>query len=421
MIGLSGIFNVYFPFELKDDDAMQEIRRIYSKKRDLQIRYLRKNQIPRTGLMDIEILRREIEDILVYGTGLMSEDDIKSISPYATQNIASAFRLSREDNLFSMEISIKISDFEVVCYGVNDIGSPMYGTLYYFNNLGNCVGTYLLALKFSKLSIEQVILLKHAFYKRAEVRITEVPLSSEKTSTDWKTFQEYVCHKASTQKTRRASDIDCRARYTFLEIGDHKMTEQEKYGLLTANEKYKTICVTRDLLRNRSKDTTYEMYYDLRSVLVISSKNNDDIPKQKKKLFGKLNTIEGHIKIEIPEEDDMIAGLIKGKFPKFLKSVELHLLTNNAQRHETVRHELSYWNPYIFLRRRYRIWKILNELDVSNCFIDGGMLESFGVRENLDNLKEEYSQLNSHIINYSMLIVSIVAVLVAVLIAILKP
>lgn len=59
MIGLSGILNVYFPFELKDDDAMQEIRRLYNKNRDMQIRYLRKNQIPRTGLMDIERLRRE--------------------------------------------------------------------------------------------------------------------------------------------------------------------------------------------------------------------------------------------------------------------------------------------------------------------------------------------------------------------------
>lgn len=38
---------------------MQEIRRLYNKNRDMQIRYLRKNQIPRTGLMDIERLRRE--------------------------------------------------------------------------------------------------------------------------------------------------------------------------------------------------------------------------------------------------------------------------------------------------------------------------------------------------------------------------
>lgn len=408
---ISGILNVYFPFELEDSAAMGEIRQMYYRKRDAQIKSLRRVGRPRIDLMDMTDMRKSIEDILSYCVGLMGSDVYNEYEPYATESIARSFRLEREDNLFSMEISIKISDFKAVCVGV-DGGCPMKGCLYYFNNLGNCVGTYLLALEFYDFSVDDVIRLKHSFYKRTLVHITEYGNQSDEDVGICETFQDYVCLKSVAQSYRRKNDIDFRARYSFLEIDDDNLSKKEKYGLLAANEKYRSVKVIDKMLCDCSKESAYELYYDLRSALIVNKESYQEVIDQRKAFFGAFSFGNGHSRIVLPESNDMIAGLVKGRFPKYLKSVELHLLTNNAQRHETVRHELSYWNPYIFLRRRYRIWKILNELDVSHCFIDGNMLEYFGVKENLNNLKEEYSQLTSHTVNYFMLIVTILAIII---------
>ncbi len=415
---ISGMLNVFFPFELKNTMGLKEICRMYDRRRDLQIKELHINQSPRTDLMDRKKMRKEIEDILSVGQKLMCGKCDGKYAPYANKNIARVYHLTREDNLFAKEASVILSKFTAEITGVNNSLNPIIGSLFYFNNLGNCVGTYVLALRFNNLTIEEAIRLKHVFYKRSLAHIKECHSSFSDESGEEMTFQEYICKWAQKQKQRRKTDIDCRARYTFMEIDlidTNYLSDEEKYGLLTSNEKYSTIKVAKEALKDNSKERSYSLYYDLRSALILNYKKYSDTTEQQESFFSQLNFSKGFIDIEIPQQDMLIAGLEKGKFPQYLKSVELHLLTNNAQRHETVRHELSYWNPYIFLRRRYRIWKILNELDISHCYINGGMLKSFGVEDNLNNLKDEYSQLNSHIMNYSILMVSIVAVLIAIL------
>lgn len=410
---ISGTLNVYFPFELKETYGMNTIGRIYDKRRDMQIKRLHYRQCARTDLMDKRELRQQMENVLALGLELMEDNCNQQSSPYATSNIAEAFHLSREDNLFSKEVCTILSDFKTVCQGVNTYANPMLGRLYYFNNFGNHVGTYVIALHFHNLTVDDAMRLKHAFYKRALVEIEELSTIQYKKEL---TFQDYICEKGRKQAKRRKTDIDCRARYTFMEVddlpGNAKLSVKELCGLVASNEKDHYLKITH--LKDYSELDSYSLYYHLRSALIVNKKPYDSVIMSQRLFFGKLKFCPDNIPIEFPLNNDMVVGLNKELFPLYLKAVELHLLTNNAQRQETVRHELSYWNPFIFLKRRYRIWKILNELDVSNCFIDGVMLENFGVNENLRNLKEENSQLTSHIVNYLMLMVSFVAMLIAI-------
>lgn len=410
---ISGILNVYFPFELKETYGMKTIGRIYEKRRDTQIMKLQYSKRPRTDLLDKKKLRKQMEDVLALGLKLMKDDCNQQSSPYATSNIAKAFHLSREDNLFSKEVCTILSDFKVVCQGVNTQANPMFGRLYYFNNFGNHVGTYIIALQYHDLTVDDAMRLKHAFYKRALVQIEELSTILYKKES---TFQDYIYEKDRKQAKRRKTDIDCRARYTFMEIddllGNDKLLDKELCGLVASNEKNHDL--KKIHLKDYSELDSYSLYYDLRSALVVNHKLYDSVIKSQRLFFGKLKFSSNNIAIEFPLNNDMIAGLNKEMFPLYLKAVELHLLTNNVQRQETVRHELSYWNPYIFLKRRYKIWKILNELDVSNCYIDRTMLEKFGVNENLKKIEEEYKRSTTHVVNYFALMVSFAAMLIAI-------
>lgn len=72
---ISGILNVYFPFELKNDTAVLNIQRAYNRIRGSQIKRTRYMQHPRTDLMDKESMRRETENMIVIGQKLMERHD----------------------------------------------------------------------------------------------------------------------------------------------------------------------------------------------------------------------------------------------------------------------------------------------------------------------------------------------------------
>lgn len=69
---ISGVLNVFYPFELKDNTAMCQIRKAYDKKRDAQIKTTRYQHHPRTDMMDREDLRWEMEDAQVSFHTLLS-------------------------------------------------------------------------------------------------------------------------------------------------------------------------------------------------------------------------------------------------------------------------------------------------------------------------------------------------------------
>ena len=234
MKNISGVLNVYFPFELKNDTAVRNIQRAYNRIRSSQIKRTRYMQHPRTDLMDKECMRKEAEEMVAIGQKLMGGMCEAGCEPYATSNIRSAYHKDREDNYFVEEPSVKLSCFDVICQGVNNAANPMTGQLFYFNNLTHHVGTYLLALKFQNLSLDEALRLKHVFYKRALVDISET-FSLETCFSGHITFQDYVSHKALPQSYRRKTDVDSRARYTFLEIEDAGLNDSERFALLCAN------------------------------------------------------------------------------------------------------------------------------------------------------------------------------------------
>lgn len=388
---------------------MPYVNKRYNDVRNRQIKQLQILKRPRTDLMDLQPLRKQIEDVLTLGQAALGGWHENGSEPYATSSIASAYHKEREDNLFVKEASVIISDFGVVCKGVNSYDNPIRARLYYFNNMGNYVGTYIMALQFRNLTVDEVIRLKHAFYKRAQVNIIE-------DNTDVKmTFQDYICKMDVCQSFRRATDIDCRARYTFLETNKKDLMPKEIYGLLTSNEKYPYTKVRNNILKDMSKECAHSLYYNLRSALLLNHCPHDNISGYRMKFFGKLEFDIQQIDVECLRHDEWIAGLRHGYFPDFQKTVEVHCLTNNAQRHETVRHELSYWNPRIFIKRRYKIWKILYELDINHCLMNREMLQSFGVNDELCALKEEYQQLTNHTFNYIVMLTSIIAVILSLL------
>lgn len=72
---ISGILNVYFPFELKNDTAVRNIQRAYNRIRGSQIKRNRCMQLPSTDFMDKESMRRETENMIVIGQKLMERHD----------------------------------------------------------------------------------------------------------------------------------------------------------------------------------------------------------------------------------------------------------------------------------------------------------------------------------------------------------
>ncbi len=418
MCSISGVLNVFYPFELKDNTALRQIRRIYERNRDRQIKRTRHLQRPRTDLMDMGSLRNEMESTVALGQELMGGIHMSGCAPYATPTLAQAYHKDREDNLFVEEASVIISSFIVDCPGVSHPDSPLEGMLYYFNNLANHVGTYMVALKFKNLSVDDVIRMKHVFYKRAKALISEQPIGdvpNQEKVHGWMTFPEYVSLKARDQSYRRKTDIDFRARYSMLEIEHDCPPKRESFGMLTANEKYLSLDEKKTNIKNYSKTTVYSLYYDLRSGMIVNHTDYNKTRQRQSNFFRPLQFGQEQIPVEMIENDEWIAGLEEGKFPEFLKAVEIHLLTNNTMRHETVRHKPSYLNPYSFLRRRYKIWKILYELDTSHCFINNDMLENFEVNKNMKELRDEFKHLTSHVGNYIMVVISISSVLVALL------
>lgn len=420
-MAITGILNVYYPFELEDEGLSKQINHLYDKTRNRQLRTIHHTQQPRTNLMDLLILRKEVEDVLLLGQRMMQKTLKNECELYATSNIAKAYRKNREDNLFVREPSVIISEFSLVCHGVNFPYNPIEGRLYYFNNLSNHVGAYMVALSFQNLTIDGIMRMKHVFYKRALVQVDEH--QSEKSTVNeihgCMTFPEYVDLKSHEQAYRRKSDIDYRARYMFLEIDDSGLNQEEVYGLLTANEKYMYVPKGKTSLKNYSNSDTYSLFYHLRDALIVNYSNYKAVLQRQKVFFEELLFDSNKIPVEVMGHDKWIAGLEKGRFPEYLKTVEIHLLTNNALRHETVRHEISYYNPHVMFKRCHRLWKLFYEMDMNHCYINSTMFKNFGVYDNLRELKEEYTYLTTHCLNYSILAFTIIMAIFS-LITVLK-
>lgn len=79
----------------------------------------------------------------------------------------------------------------------------------------------------------------------------------------------------------------------------------------------------------------------------------------------------------------------------------------------------SLLNPIKLGYRAYKLWKILNELDLNLYHIDNTMLCSFGVTRRINEIRQEYNEIVGVLTNYLLLLVAVLT-LFATIVTILK-
>ena len=427
----NGTLNVYFPCELKDSQEIRRARKMWKDIAQCHRRGTRRQRLPNTNQLDILAFRTQKENILkayqafwAMHLGVTLPND--NVGCYATQNIANEYRHPREDNLFVKNVSLPISTFEVKYPPLTEgnEGVKIKGRLIFSVNIDNNVATAIVVLNFENLSVDDVILLKHTFYKRCYISIYE-----DRILQNVDTFQEYVTSKLRAIYPYLKDDIDSRARYMLLEVEepiddfqDEAQRDSIIYAMLTSDEGWEHADnIRRSLGNNRSTRDSYKLYYSSKNAIIVSSHVDYLKYLQKKERFWK-RIIHAPNHIEKPTFIDFhdIAGLGKHLFATYLKAVEIDYLITNVQTNEiSDKISRSLLNPIKLGCRAYKLWKILNELDLNLYHIDNTMLNSFGVTRRIDEIRQEYNEIVGVLTNYLILLVAVLT-LFATIVALLK-
>lgn len=427
----NGTLNVYFPCELKNSQEIKRARNMWKDIAQCHKRGTRRQRLPNTNQMDILAFRTQKENILkayqafwAMHLGVTLPND--NVGCYATQDIANEYRHPREDNLFVKNVSLPISTFELKYPPLTEgnEGVKIKGRLIFSVNIDNNVATAIVVLNFENLSVYDVILLKHTFYKRCYISIYE-----DRILQNVDTFQEYVTSKLRAIYPYLKDDIDSRARYMLLEVEepiddfqDEAQRDSIIYAMLTSDEGWEHADnIRRSLGNNRSTRDSYKLYYSSKNAIIVSSHVNYLKYLQKKESFWK-RIIHAPNHIEKPTFIDFhdIAGLGKHLFATYLKAVEIDYLITNVQTNEiSDKISRSLLNPIKLGCRAYKLWKILNELDLNLYHIDNTMLNSFGVTRRIDEIRQEYNEIVGVLTNYLILLVAVLT-LFATIVALLK-
>ena len=427
----NGTLNVYFPCELKDSREIKRARKMWKDIAQCHRRGTRSQRLPNTNQMDLLAFREQKENILrayqAYwaihlGVTLPNDD----VGCYATQEIANEYRHPREDNLFVKNVSLLISTFEIKYPPLtegND-GVKIKGQLIFSVNIDNNVATAIVVLNFEKLSVDDVILLKHTFYKRCHISIYE-----DRILQNVDTFQEYVTSKLRAIYPYLKDDIDSRARYMLLEVEepianlqDEALRDSIIYAMLTSDEGWEHAENIRcSLGRNRSTRDSYKLYYNSKNAIIVSSCMEYSQYLQEKACFWeRIIHAPNHIEKPTFTEYRNIAGIDKHLYAKYLKTVEIDYLITNALTNEiSDKISKSLLNPIKLGYRAYKLWKILNELDLNLYHIDNTMLRSFGVTRRINEIRQEYNEIVGVLTNYLLLLVAVLT-LFTTIVTILK-
>ncbi|WP_337784917.1 hypothetical protein [Prevotella sp.] len=391
----------------------------------------RSQRLPNTNQMDLHAFRTQKENILKayrafwamhLGVTLPNDD----VGCYATQEIANEYRHPREDNLFVKNVSLPISTFEVKYPPLTESNCAVMikGRLFLSVNIDNNVATAIVVLNFENLSVYDVILLKHTFYKRCHISIYE-----DRILQNVDTFQEYVTLKLRAIYPYLKDDIDSRARYMLLEVEEPIANLQDEaqrdsiiYAMLTSDEGWEHAENIRcSLGRNRSTRDSYKLYYNSKNAIIVSSCMEYSQYLQEKACFWeRIIHAPNHIEKPTFTEYRNIAGIDKHLYAKYLKTVEIDYLITNALTNEiSDKISKSLLNPIKLGYRAYKLWKILNELDLNLYHIDNTMLCSFGVTKRINEIRQEYNEIVGVLTNYLLLLVAVLT-LFATIVTILK-
>lgn len=460
----TGNLSFYFPCSVKSSRRLNIFNKRWKRWHWRQVRHIHHTHSSLTELMDLEQNRRINESLLIHlrmtigGAGCNDE-----LSPFALKCMQRAYRRNREDNLFTKNVQYLLSRFRLT-YSYEDghlkKSINCEGILLLNVNADNSIATCIVTLHFKDLAVEDIILLKHIFYKRLLVNIQERERSMNsrnnctccssfecyngdvKGPIEQTTIQDYVnkkfCHYYIPSMLDY--DVDYRARYSFLELHDNlpeisfdkrcgicsfwKYNNKESairqlYGMFVADEGYEHVNIAncrQAFSKNISHRNEYSMFLSGLNVIMINhSKEKRRQCKDEQKHFEKrYNAPQGDIHAE-PIEGLCIPGLLEECFPSFLKSVEIHYLINKITTNEIILHDRSYLYPWIFLKRLILLWGILYELDSHKYHINNDFHEAFGIPNQLEIIRQEYNGLLTYTLSFIMGIIAILTMILTLL------
>lgn len=438
---MNGTVNFYFPCKLKNLPSLRLLNRRWKATRDMQTKEIDLLDQPLTNLIYREEYRNENESILGdFQKNLGETKHCKSV-PFATPCLRNIYRGMANDYIFSKNASVILSSFtieyteRVSISRAEDKGTKhkLPGLLLLNVNAENRVGTFIMSVSFTDFDIDQCIYLKHVFFKNCEVTITEngykgtckldkddcdsCVLKNKKLISNGiygsKTIRDYIKNKSPFSNRELDEKIDFRCRYTYLEIDKlpnnsidqvEEINEKNIYGLITSNEYYndfdndigekdKTFIDT--VIQYNHPISLYKIYVKGYHALQI---NNSPLCKNKF-TYSKNNK---HVNMDdFDRVKSCIAGIsVTQTFPQYLKAVEIHYLINNETTNEITPKERSYINPFIFIRRAIRLWKVIYEVDTNKYHNSSEFMESFGINKLLKELRDEYNSLLVYIVGF---------------------
>lgn len=443
---ISGKLAVFYPCRIKETARIKHAISTWRRRRKGQLRVLRNDHLPLTDLMDDRYIRKQMDNIL---NGIFRNDD--EYAPSATECIMADYGENREGKQHSKELSMVVSRFKIEynrhsMYYHEVSENPKHidkkfleGTLIFSLNLDNMVGCFIVNLYFENFTVEDIIFLKHIFYKRYIVKIESLPLSRsnpcpyphncrycrclipscfiDDSTIQEATLPQYVTSQNHIPWRWLKWNIDFRARYSLLEIDD-SVDYQSAYGLINADEGYDSVpygkiidaffrngidSPTRDL----STRDAYSYYVIGQNGLIINWHEGLSTKVKAKNFFDDGCCMSHHLKYEPPRWSSCIAGVGKGRFKTFLKAVELHYLVNTATTNEIEIRQQSHINPFIFLKRAYRLWEIIYEIDMNPYHTDDAIISEFGITGKVHSLKDEYKSILNLTIGYATILIAI--------------
>lgn len=454
----SGSLSICFPCKVKSGFPVSRLNDRWNRWRKRQIDFIHHSRAPLTDLMDKKKNRLINESLLkVFQKTLVPDLPLDNqCAPYGLKCLQLAYRKRRESNIFSKNIQILLSSFNLEYYLKNKEKTlKSEGALLLNVNADNSVATLIVVLNFSDYQTIDLIYLKHIFYKRLLVRIIEYKTETQNcdcSNCAWMgclkknpknysiemTMQDFINMKSRgvSLLNKLEYDFDYRARYSFVELtnpngefvndyDEHlnlKSSErlknaiflEELYGILYADECYVNYPFRKlfDIFKtNNSTRIDYDLYVSGLNALIVRNRlsriKSSAIQLQEDFIKG-YNEHNENIRTE-QINGSCIPGLQEGRFPSFLKAVEIHYLINKVTTNEIAIHERSFLNPVIIFKRLWLLWEILYDVDSHKYHVNNNFQREFGILKQLDDIRSEYNGLLTHSLSYSMAIVTIIA------------
>lgn len=449
MTNYYGKMSVFFPCKIKSKE-LKRWNGSWTRLRKRQTDFIHHTRSPLTDLLDKKTFRDYNEAVLKAFQCVMGKDCVMkpTISPYAVECLQRAFRNSREDNAFAKYAQVVLSKFSL-SYAVNSKHRNIQcvGSLIYSVNLDNGVGTLIATLRLARLSAQDIIYLKHAFYKRSLVDIVDFGIDDVADKCAGACWFDCIKQKPNRQHPMRMTiqdyvndkfrmighynqleyDVDFRARYSFVELTLHGqlISDEELYGIMLADEGFQHVPpavykreIRKDFPQNISTRVSYDFYMNgLNAILVFRNlldKVRCNLNARRFRDDMNFNHAPENIETEqLPRS--CLPGLQEDFFPAYLKAVEVHYLVNKVNTNEITVHDRSFLNPWIFLKRLFSLWEILYELDTHRYHVHKTFMERFGIYRELETIRAEYNSLLTHAMSYFSVIIAIFAAILTVL------